>query len=294
MILCSPVAWPVGKLLDWLLGPEHHVLFRCARVPGACTVEFRARVWIRPSGLAPCVQPACARLGWLRMYHLLPAPAGWQQGLLFCYACVLLSCRRQLPAVLLVLCAPQLQQGVPQPPVHVYYLLPAPAAAACVHVHPQCAPGARSLPLLQACAACAFARASLCASTCVRPSMCARPCAQKWHAPPVCAEVFAPPTPEWRSGCSRYRAPAPRRGGDVSARARVCWVGLITCSISSQELPLDCAHTPRSYQACLLISGLVVHISRPVLQLSNSDRPEACVTPLCQNGCNSDSTSVSR
>jgi metal transporter CNNM len=28
MVVCSPVAWPVGKLLDWLLGPEHHVLFR--------------------------------------------------------------------------------------------------------------------------------------------------------------------------------------------------------------------------------------------------------------------------
>ncbi len=28
MLLCSPVAWPMGKLLDMLLGTEHHVLFR--------------------------------------------------------------------------------------------------------------------------------------------------------------------------------------------------------------------------------------------------------------------------
>lgn len=28
MALCSPIAWPLGKLLDVLLGTEQHVLFR--------------------------------------------------------------------------------------------------------------------------------------------------------------------------------------------------------------------------------------------------------------------------
>lgn len=28
MALCSPVAWPLGKLLDWLLGHQHYALFR--------------------------------------------------------------------------------------------------------------------------------------------------------------------------------------------------------------------------------------------------------------------------
>lgn len=28
MALCSPVAWPLGKLLDWVLGHQHYALFR--------------------------------------------------------------------------------------------------------------------------------------------------------------------------------------------------------------------------------------------------------------------------
>lgn len=28
MWLCAPVAWPLAKLLDKLLGPDHHTLFR--------------------------------------------------------------------------------------------------------------------------------------------------------------------------------------------------------------------------------------------------------------------------
>lgn len=30
MFLTSPISWPMGKLLDCVLGTEHHVLFRCA------------------------------------------------------------------------------------------------------------------------------------------------------------------------------------------------------------------------------------------------------------------------
>jgi hypothetical protein len=28
MVLCSPIAWPVGRMLDWLLGSDHSTLFR--------------------------------------------------------------------------------------------------------------------------------------------------------------------------------------------------------------------------------------------------------------------------
>ncbi|KAG1681362.1 hypothetical protein FOA52_007410 [Chlamydomonas sp. UWO 241] len=28
MVICCPIAWPVGRMLDWLLGSDHHSLFR--------------------------------------------------------------------------------------------------------------------------------------------------------------------------------------------------------------------------------------------------------------------------
>lgn len=40
MFICSPIAWPVGRLLDFLLGSDHHSMFRRNQVwePGKLSV----------------------------------------------------------------------------------------------------------------------------------------------------------------------------------------------------------------------------------------------------------------
>ena len=32
IIVCSPIAWPISKFLDWILGNEHSALFRRAEL----------------------------------------------------------------------------------------------------------------------------------------------------------------------------------------------------------------------------------------------------------------------
>ena len=32
IIICSPIAWPISKFLDWILGSEHSALFRRAEL----------------------------------------------------------------------------------------------------------------------------------------------------------------------------------------------------------------------------------------------------------------------
>ena len=32
IFVCMPIAWPIGKFLDWILGSEHSALFRRAEL----------------------------------------------------------------------------------------------------------------------------------------------------------------------------------------------------------------------------------------------------------------------
>ncbi len=79
MFICWPIAWPISKFLDWMLGSEHSALFRRAELKVMTSQrlwEWGAEACLGGTMFQSCVASA-SRLG-TELTHIL-RPAGMME-----------------------------------------------------------------------------------------------------------------------------------------------------------------------------------------------------------------------